>query len=65
MKSLIFIILLLALISCDSQKTTFETQSHFESHISNPDNGYLNSDESDDFVFETKLILPLSNSKSE
>ena len=51
---------LFLLISCSSKKE-FQSVEEFEAYINDSDNGYIQSDEAGDLLFEAKLNPPLSD----
>lgn len=50
------IVLLVLIVSCQSKKTTFDKFSEFENYVNQVDNGYIKSQESENLIFETKLV---------
>lgn len=48
------------IVSCSSKKD-FQSVDEFEAYINDADNGYIQSDEAGDFLFEAKLNPPLAD----
>lgn len=47
--------------SCSSSKKEFQSVDEFEAYLNDSDNGYIQSDEVGDLLFEAKLNPPLSD----
>jgi hypothetical protein len=61
----IFYILILFLISCSSKQTRFETEEDFNNFLNKLDNGFIQSKEIGDFLYEVKLIPSLLEDKND
>ena len=51
------------LIGCHSKQTKFSSNRELQEYLNNPDNGYITSQESDDFIFELNFIPALKDDK--
>lgn len=47
--------------SCFGSKTDFNSDKEFEDYLNDPKNGFIQKDESKDFIFEARLIPALKN----
>jgi hypothetical protein len=57
----IFLLSLVFLYSCSSQKTTFANEQEFQSYLNDPDNGFISSTKNSEFILETKLEPPVDS----
>lgn len=60
MKNLIYIGLLF-LTACGSSETEFASSEELHAYLNNPDHGFIQSDESSDFLYEAKLVPATSD----
>jgi len=60
---LLFVISLL-LLSCHSKEDHFESYVDFESYVNDPDNGFIQKQETADFIFEAKLTPPIEGEEN-
>ncbi len=60
MKTIIFIFLL-GLVACTSKRSEFSNVEDFQSFLNDPENGYISKVESQDLLFETKMIPALKD----
>jgi hypothetical protein len=58
-------ILLLSLISCSDQETSFGSVSEFQTHISDPENGFIVLEETKELIFEARLTPPMKGEKTQ
>ncbi len=49
-------IALLLLASCSESQTEFKTAEEFHAYLNNPNNGFIQEQESSEFVYEAKLV---------
>lgn len=55
--------ILLVLSACSGQQTDFASEKEFESYLNDASNGFIQSEESNDFLFEARLMPALKNEK--
>lgn len=55
---------LLVFASCSSKETKFSTERDFQAYINDPENGFIVVQESEDLIFEARLVPPMSGEKS-
>lgn len=55
---------LFLLFSCSSSKKEFHSVEEFEAYINDADNGFIQSDEAGDLLFEAKLNPPLADDQN-
>lgn len=53
----------LFLFSCSGNKTSFADEAELQAYVNDPDNGYIQSTESGDFIVETKLVPAINEDK--
>lgn len=49
-------LLILLLSSCAGRKTSFQNEEELDAYVSDPENGYISSAETSDFLLEAKLV---------
>jgi len=64
MRFVAYILLMFLVASCSSRETDFESKASFQKHVNDPDNGFIKQQESNDLIFEAKLVPPLSGENS-
>lgn len=61
MRSILIPLVFLGLLSCEKGQLIFNTEEEFEMYLNDADNGFIESSESADFKYETKLIPPMKD----
>lgn len=61
MRTFAYIVLLSCFCSCESGKVEFVTNEELTAYVNDPENGFIRSEETKDFLIEAKLTPALSN----
>lgn len=61
----IYFIAFLALVACSEKKQEFKSEQEFLNYINDPENGFIQKEESRDLIFETRVVPPVKGEGNE